>query len=36
MVLRTLVDEMGFVLTESENKEWDRWIKDTTETTLEE
>jgi hypothetical protein len=36
MVRRTLVDEMGFVLTESENKEWEQWIKDTTETTPEE
>jgi hypothetical protein len=36
MVRRTLADEMGFVLTESENKEWEQWIKDTTETTPEE
>jgi hypothetical protein len=36
MVRRTLVDEMGFVLTESENQEWDRWIKETTETGVEE
>jgi hypothetical protein len=31
MVRNTLVNEMGFVLTESENQEWDLWIKETTE-----
>ena len=28
MVRKTLVEEMGFVLTEQENGEWDEWIKE--------
>lgn len=27
MVRKTLVEEMGFILTEKENQEWDEWIK---------
>lgn len=32
MVRKTLVEEMGFKLTDEENKEWDEWIKDMTDT----
>lgn len=35
MVRKTLVEEMGFKLTEDENKEWDEWIKEMTDTSNE-